>query len=131
MNDSGREFLERYGDASFPRRDELIPAIESNSFFKIIRPGGTQPCSELAQIYRDRAMPLNVDGTHPHKEGWEEFTLMADTLSESPDEVCHLWLFRGEAVCFSVFEMIDSRRIAGCLKFAGVSPAEYEGTQPA
>lgn len=42
-----------------------------------------------------------------------EFTQLAHRLSESPDEPCCLWIFETSTVLYSLFEMVDSKQIAG------------------
>jgi hypothetical protein len=43
-----------------------------------------------------------------------EFERLINCLSESPDEPCCVWIFETPTVMFSVFEMVESKKIAGC-----------------
>ena len=120
MNDT-EDFIQRYGDTQFAHAEELRAALRAGDFFEVMRCPNSQPCRELSQIYRDRALMLDTFHRQRDSEMWREFTALADTLSESPDEPCILWMFRGASCSFSVFEMTQSQRIAGCLKRNGAS----------
>lgn len=114
--DDLKEFFETYRGATFPNSDELFRGIEQNSFSTMMRHPGTQPCREIAQVYRERAIKAAPDS--PFSDGGlhEEFSRIADTLATSPEEPCRLWVFRERTACFSVFEMEHSKWIAGCLR---------------
>ena len=109
-------FIARYRGKSFPFSNELFRGIEENEFPRILRYPGTQPCREIAEVYRNRAIMTDADSGYTDNALHEEFSQIADTLAESPDEPCRLWMFQGKAVCFSVFEMEHSECIGGCLK---------------
>ncbi len=109
------EFVARYRNATFPNSEALFHGIEQDSFSKFLRYPGTQPCREIAQVYRDRAMMADETSRYANKELFAEFSQIADALGESPDEPCRLWMFRGASRNFSVFEMEHSQRIGGCL----------------
>ena len=114
--DDLKEFLATYRGAIFPNSEELFRDIEQNSFFTIMRYPGTQPCREIAQVYRERAIMAAPDSPYSDGDLHEEFSRIADALATSPEEPCRLWVFRGRTACFSAFEMEHSRRIAGCLR---------------
>ena len=125
-------FVDRHRSGSFPFSDELFRGIEESAFSSIVRYPTTQPCREIAQVYRDRALMTEPKTPYADSDLHAEFTLIADTLSEFPDEPCRLWMFRGVSVCFSVFEIEISHRIGGCLKRDTVrnpSPTRNEEAQ--
>ena len=111
-----KEFLETYWGATFPNSEELFRGIEQNAFSTAIRHQGTQPCREIAQVYRERAIMVAPDSSYSDGDLHEEFSRIADTLATSPEEPCRLWVFRGRTAYFSVFEMEHTKRIAGCLR---------------
>jgi hypothetical protein len=115
------EFVGTYRGVTFPNSEELFRAIEQDSLFTATRYPGTQPCRELALVYRERAIMVAPDSPYADRDMHEEFSLMAAILASSPDEPCRLWRFQGRTTCFSAFEMEQSKRIAGCLKRAASS----------
>ena len=66
-------------------------------------------------------MMADAQSAYADEDMHTEFSLIADTLAESPDEPCRLWIFRGGSASFSVFEMEHSERIAGCLRRDDIS----------
>lgn len=122
--DDLKEFFETYRGATFPNSEELFRGIEQNSFSTTTRYPGTQPCREIAQVYRERAIMVAPDSPYSNGDLHEEFSRIADTLATSPEEPCRLWVFRGRTACFSAFEMEHSKRIAGCLRRDTASSAD-------
>ena len=109
-------FIARYRGKSFPFSNEIFRGIEEYEFPRILRYPTTQPCREIAEVYRNRAIMTDADSGYTDNALHEEFSQIADKLAESPDEPCRLWIFQGKAVYFSVFEMEHSECIGGCLK---------------
>ena len=126
-------FVDRYRSSSFPFSDELLRGIEVG-IFSIVRYPTTQPCREIAQVYRERALMNDPQSSYADSNLHTEFSLIADTLGEFPDEPCRLWTFRGVSVCFSVFEIESSHRIGACLRRDSIpnpSPRRNEEAQQA
>jgi len=119
------EFLLRYGNARFPHAEQLLPLLRSDSA-KVERHNELLPCSHYESIYRVRTRIVARSGKPDAFELSAQCAAFADTLAESPDEPCRLWLFRVPGYIFSVFEMTTSQRIAGCFHF----PDDYGTTQP-
>jgi len=115
LTDDLDDFIARSREARFPNSANLFRGIEEDSFSQVIRYPVTQLCSEIAQIYRDRAMMADETSSYANRELYAEFSQIADALSESPDEPCRLWMFRGAFGNFCVFEMEQSQRIGACL----------------
>ena len=127
-------FVERYRDSSFPFSDELLRGIRESAFSSIVRYPTTQPCREIAQVYRERALMNDPESAYAVSDLHSEFTLIADALGEFPDEPCRLWTFRGVSVCFSVFEIETSHRVGACLRrdtIPNPSPRRNEEAQQA
>ncbi len=124
--DDLKEFFETYRGATFPNSEELFRGIEQNSFSTTMRYPGTQPCREIAQVYRERAIMVAPDSPNSDGDLHEEFSRIADILATSPEEPCRLWVFRGRTACFSAFEMEHTKRIAGCLRREADSSTDTE-----
>jgi hypothetical protein len=125
------DFVARYRNATFPNSEALFRGIEKDSFSKFLRYPQTQPCHEIAQVYRDRVIMADEASNYANEELIVEFSQIADALGESPDEPCRLWTFRGESGSFSVFEMEHSQRIGGCLFREANNDNDSHETKPA
>ena len=135
MNDTAtsnlNEFVTTYREVTFPNSEELFRAIEQDLFFNVLRTTGGQPCREIAQVYRQRALMVAPGSPYADEDLRKEFSLIADILETSPEEPSRAWMFRGRTACFSVFEMEQSKRIAGCLKRDGASNIEITRNEEA
>jgi len=109
-------FIARYSGRAFPFSNELFREVEEMEFSTIRRNPTTQPCREIAEVYRNRAIMTDAESAYADKAMHAEFSRIYDTLAASPDEPCRLWTFQGRSTCFSVFEMEHSECIGGCLK---------------
>ena len=120
MNAAARDdisaFVKAYGGATFPNSAELFRVIEEDSLISAVRYFGTQPCREIAQVYRERAIMVAPDSSNADRDMFEEFSEIATKLAVTPNEACRLWIFQGRTARFSVFEVEESECIAGCLK---------------
>ena len=74
-----------------------------------------------------------LDSYHQQRDSdlYREFIALVDSLSESLDALCRLWMFRGRDSCFSVFEAAQPQRIVGCFKRPGMSDTEFNATENA
>jgi len=116
MNNDIQYFLEEYCGVTFPHSDSLFSLIERKEVLKVLRYPGGQPSSDLAQIYKERAIMANKGSPYSDPKKFSMFTDLVVGLNEYPTELCKLWVFQSNTASYSVFELENIKLIAGCIK---------------
>jgi hypothetical protein len=122
------EFLQRYGNATFPHAAELLSLVRGGQFYHITREECSQPCRHFAECYHRRARTLDEYHHQRDSELYREISSLADALFRFPDAPLTLWLFWAEECSFDVWEVMQPRHIAGCFRRAGIPETRFNDT---
>jgi hypothetical protein len=119
MHETADLFLKQYGVATFPNSSELLGRLlrERHRLRRADLASGRARCSELAKDYEERCWTVGEYHGKRDSELYQEFRDMVEVFRAPPDEPCSLWhfVFDDEAG-FAVFERVESRTIAWCMK---------------
>lgn len=109
-----REFIERYGEQSFPHSEVLFTALDKGEATLHTEQSQPMPCAVVLRIYKRRAEHLRSLGLEG-KELLTDVTALCEELEKRPDELIQGWTFEMPPhYLWYVFEGVNSKRILGC-----------------
>ena len=117
------DFIERFGDRSFPYSDALFALLESEPGMQTVAPDGERlSCAHYARIWAQRARVLD-----PQLRDYEtlktDYQVLADSLGRTPESACALWVFlSASGVSYAVYVIEPEGEVAGCIATTSSRP---------